>query len=464
MSENPAAYQSYQAQYGRLVSLSLPCEGVTLADFLRHAVGSPRFYWESSRDDVAFAGFGIALELMAWGQDRFDKIHHHAMELFAEAMIDAGNEPLSAPRLFGGFAFRDDFVPDDTWSDFTPAHFVLPHFQLVRVRQKTYLTINAHIPYGESPHSIREDLQLALAGRVAWLQDEASAPPAPQPHLKDLRYPLSRADWAQGIATAQEKMRVGALRKVVLSRVAEARFDSPIDVDTALNTLANTYPDTYRFLFEPRAHHAFYGATPELLVQVEGREVKTMGLAGSIKRGKTPAEDATLAQQLLNDPKERYEHQLVVDNITARLETLCSAVNVGTTGIYALSNIQHIHTPLSGTLKTNDGVVPMVARLHPTPALGGEPRDVALDLISACEPVTRGWFGAPIGWIDHQLNGQFGVAIRSAVTRAGRVWLYAGAGIVPDSEAEREWAETALKFRPMFEALGIQEQVAHEQS
>lgn len=462
MNEN-TTYQSYQAQYGRLFSISLPCEGVTLADFLRHAFGNPRFYWESSRDDVAFAGMGIALELMAWGEDRFDKIHHHALELFAEALIDAGDEPLSAPRLFGGFAFRDDFVPDVTWSDFTPAHFVLPHFQLVRVRDKTYLTINAHVPYGENPHALRDDLLTALRARIAWLQDESSVPPTPQPQLRELDYPLSAQDWARGIHDAQAKMRVGELRKVVLSRVVEARFDSPIDVDSALATLANTYPETYRFLFEPRAHHAFYGATPELLVQSEGRSVKTMALAGSAKRGATPNEDSALARQLLQDPKERYEHGVVVENITARLQPLCSALNVGEVGIYALSNIQHLHTPISGTLKHNDGVVPLVAALHPTPALGGEPREVALAVIGACEPVTRGWFGAPIGWIDHKLDGQFGVAIRSAITRAGRVWLYAGAGIVPDSQPEREWAETALKLRPMFEALHITEQVCHEQ-
>ncbi len=462
MSEN-AAYQSYQAQYGRLVSLSLPCDGVTLADFLRHAVGSPRFYWESSRDDVAFAGMGIALELMAWGEERFDKIHHHAMELFAEALIDASDEPLSAPRLFGGFAFRDDFVPDYTWSDFTPAHFVLPHFQLVRVRDKTYLTINAHVPYGENPHALRDDLRAALQARIAWLQDERSVPPTPQPHLCALDYPLTAQAWAQGIRYAQEKMRAGELRKVVLSRVAEARFDSPINVDSALDTLASTYPETYRFLFEPRAYHAFYGATPELLVQTEGRHVKTMALAGSAKRGTTPDQDDALARQLLQDPKERYEHGVVVESITARLASLCSAVEVGDVGIYALSNIQHLHTPISGTLKRNDGIVPLVAALHPTPALGGDPRDTALAVIGVCEPVTRGWFGAPIGWIDHKLDGQFGVAIRSAVTRNGRVWLYAGAGIVPDSQPEREWAETALKLRPMFEALHISEQVRHEQ-
>ncbi len=450
-----STYRSLPAQYGRLLSVHLPCPDVTLAQFLRAGRGQPRTYWESSRDDVAFAGMGTALELFAWGEDRFKTIQRHALELFADALVLEEAEPLAAPRLFGGFSFRDDFVPDVAWSDFTPAHFVLPHYQLVRVGDATWLSINAHLPYGENPLALLPDLKEALYEKIAQLQAVDAASAALPAHT-DLRYPMPYEDWEHILLDATRRMKDGELEKVVLSRVAEVRFGEQVLVDHALDFLAGRYPETYRFLFEPRPYHAFYGATPELLVTVQERAVKTMALAGSIGRGKSPEEDASLGQELLHSAKDRYEHQLVIDGIRSRLESMTSDLHIGETGIMTLSNIQHIHTPISGTLNTNDGVVPLAETLHPTPALGGQPKDIAMRLIGEYEPVPRGWYAAPVGWIDRNMNGQFGVAIRSAVAQGKRVWLYAGAGIVKDSDPRKEWDETGLKFVPMLSALGVE--------
>lgn len=129
-----------------------------------------------------------------------------------------------------------------------------------------------------------------------------------------------------------------------------------------------------------------------------------------------------------------------------------------------LSNIQHLHTPITATLPQAHGVLPLLAVLHPTPALGGQPREEAMAIIGASEPVPRGWFGGPVGWLDAALDGEFGVAIRSAVAQDRRVWAYAGAGIVAESEPRKEWDETALKFRPMLEALGLSRDLIHGQS
>jgi menaquinone-specific isochorismate synthase len=226
-------------------------------------------------------------------------------------------------------------------------------------------------------------------------------------------------------------------------------------LDSALAFLAQKYPETYRFLFEPRPYHAFYGATPELLATVDGLTIQTMALAGSIKRGTNQEEDEAFAQELFNSAKDRYEHDLVIQGIRSRLENLTSDLHFGETAIMSLSNIQHLYTPVTGKLKHNDGILPIVAALHPTPALGGDPREVAMKLISEYEAVPRGWYAAPVGWIDRKMNGQFGVAIRSAVAQDKRVWLYSGAGIVKDSQPQKEWDETGWKFRPMLNALGI---------
>lgn len=448
-----SAYTSLPAQYGRLVSTSLRCDGLTLAQFLQHGRGGQRFYWENSRDNVAFAGIGTALELMAWGTDRFKTIQNRARELFADALVET-DEALAAPRLFGGFSFRDDFVPDVAWSDFTPAHFVLPHYQLVRIDDQFWLTLNAQIPYGENMAGLLPELKEALEAKrdeLIALETESLQPAAPT----ETSYPMPYDVWEKNLIDATTRMKNGEFNKVVLSRVAEVRFNESVVVDTALDFLAEQYPETYRFLFEPRPYHAFYGATPELLASVQGKKVETDALAGSIKRGDTPEADAAFAQELLDSDKDRYEHQLVIDGILSHLEPLTKEIEVGQTGIMTLSNIQHIYTPIAGTLNEKIGIVPIVEALHPTPALGGDPREMAMELIGEYESVPRGWYAAPVGWIDRDLNGQFGVAIRSAVAQDKRVWLYAGAGIVKDSDPQKEWDETALKFRPMLNALEL---------
>ncbi len=460
MNDDTRDYKPLSEQYGRLVSYSIPCPDVSFAGFLRHALGKPRFYWENDRETAAggaaFAGFGTALELMAWGDSRFQAIQRQARELFSEAVVL--DETGITPRLFGGFAFRDDFIPDNTWSVFTPAHFVLPHYQLIQMDGVMWLTINTTLPLDENPRDLLPELHEALTTRAALLRETTASTPAyPALHPTEINYPMPYDTWAQTITGATERIKAGEIKKVVLSRVCEIRFEERVNVDAALAYLADAYADCYRFLFEPTPYHAFYGATPELLAGVHGETVTTMGLAGSIRRGDTPEADAAYAAQLLGDPKERYEHQLVVDALRHKFTPITRHLHIAETGIYPLSNIQHLYTPITGVLSHPEGVLPLVEALHPTPALGGDPRHVAMNIIREAEPVPRGWYAAPVGWIDCRMDGQFGVAIRAAVAQEKRVWLYAGAGIVAESIPQKEWDETALKFRPMLDALGIRE-------
>lgn len=446
---------------GRLISLSTTCPGLTAREVLRAAYGQERFYWENRRDGFALAGFGMAAELVAWGPERFDSIQRQAAHLFANAIVLNDGPTLAGPRLFGGFAFQDDFVPDNTWTVYAPAYFVLPHYQLAQLGHDAWLTMNVHLAPDEDADAIIPQLGEALKLRADSLlagqgMDQNGALPQPL----DVNYPMPYDTWEHIITDAVGRIKTSALEKVVLARVAEIRFSDNVNVDAALDYLSEHYADCYRFVFEPRPHHAFYGATPELLARVDGRTLTTMGLAGSIRRGLTPEDDAAYAGQILNDPKERHEHALVVDALRERLQAITSELQVpDVPGILKLSNIQHLHTPVSGMLKSDTGILPVIERLHPTPALGGQPRDLAMEFIRRAEPVPRGWYGAPIGWIDSNLDGMFGVAIRSAVSQDRRVWLYAGVGIVEGSVPQKEWDETALKFRPMLDALGIRDKI-----
>ena len=443
-----------------LISYSQPAPGITATDFLVQARGSERFFWEDVRDRIIFAGFGTAVNLFAWGNGRFRSIQEQAKTLFADAILLNETNPLAAPRLFGGFAFRDDFIPDNTWAAFHPAHFILPHYQLVQVGGDSWLTINALIPPDEEPAASLPVLREALATRYAVLKDEGVTPAHPltsSPLHPFIHYPMPYDTWTEKIDDIRQQIHTTALKKVVLSRMAELRFPGRVDVDGALAYLNEHYNDCYRFLFEPRPFHAVYGATPELLAKVEGCTLTSMALAGSIRRSANPLEDAALGQQLLNSAKDRHEHELVVYSILERLAPLTDKLEIAPQpGVYKINNIQHLYTPVRARLIHSNGILPIAELLHPTPAMGGTPRRLAMQVIRDAEPVTRGWYAAPVGWIDVNLNGAFAVAIRSAVAQERRAWLYAGAGIVADSEPEKEWEETALKFRPMLEALQVQ--------
>jgi menaquinone-specific isochorismate synthase len=442
-------------RYGRLLSCSLPCDGFGFGAFLAAAAGGSRFYWERRADDIAFAGAGTALELMAWGPERITKIANDARELFAGAEIAGDGDSPAGPRLLGGFAFRGDFTPDKTWSIYTPAFFVLPHYQLMRKDGATWLTINAQIPFDESPRQLIPDLRVALREKIAQLK--ALAPVSwmgEQNGLQSIDYPMPYPAWKAMIEQATQGIRAGALRKVVLARAAELRFREHVKLLPILRHLAAKYADCYRFLFEPRPRYAFYGASPELLASVQGRRLETMALAGSAARGDTAEADRRLGDALLASDKEGFEHNIVVEKMCKRLAPITNSLQTKPPRLLKLSNIQHINTPICAALERSSGVLPLIQALHPTPALGGAPRQDALRLIRDLEPIPRGWYGAPVGWIDANCDGQFAVAIRSAVAQESRAWVYAGAGIVADSLPQREWEETELKFRPMLEAHG----------
>ncbi len=449
-------YSSQLPDSGRLVSYSVPAPELSVDIFLRQAEGKSRFFWQKRGDEPLYAGFGTAVQLMAWGENRFIEIQTKAASLFEDAQVLGLQASPVLPRFFGGFSFRDDFTPDNTWAAFYPAHFVLPHFQFVQEGASKWLTINALVGENEDLPAVRLQLQEALQARYRFLLNVS--PEADQSSVDEnleIAFPLSYQAWAEQVNSALKTMNTSALKKVVLARVCEVKSKSRLNISRALTFLNNSYQECTRFLFEPRPNHAFYGATPELLVKVEGAYVSTMAMAGSISRGKTDVEDLVKAQELLDSAKDRHEHKLVVDAIRRRLEPITSELDIPhTPEVFRLSYINHLLTPIKGKLHQKTGVLPLVELLHPTPALGGSPRDRAIEFISRAEPVPRGWYAGPVGWLDNRMDGEFVVAIRSAVAQERRLWAYAGAGIVPESIPEIEWVETDLKFQPMLKAIG----------
>jgi menaquinone-specific isochorismate synthase len=222
----------------------------------------------------------------------------------------------------------------------------------------------------------------------------------------------------------------------------------------ALNALRQRFPDCYAFSIGNGAHASFIGASPERLVSIGDGELRTEALAGSAPRGRTAGEDAALAKQLLQSDKDLREQRLVLESILRRL-ALVGITNpaVSKPRIRQLSNVQHLCTTVAAPMPPDADAFRLLGELHPTPAVGGTPREAAVAHLRELEPFDRGLYAGALGWTNHRGDAEFFVGIRSALMQGDTARLYAGAGIVEGSVPERERAETELKMRALRDAL-----------
>jgi menaquinone-specific isochorismate synthase len=468
------------ADQPQLISRSVRLDG-ELPSFraLLNALGSPRTVWNAATEPTVIAG-GAAATLTAEGPDRFDHIREAAESLFSSGDVHAGTEA-ACPRLFGGFTFHtdhptgsaeaavdttgttDDSVDPETtaetatgtqpnpWEAFPDARFVFPRVQVTVTDRGPWLTVNAVGPEA-SVEAVETRIE-AERERISSLP--AAEPETPQPGINDRRRTTTPESWRASVTAATDRIEAETLQKVVLAQALEVDLAADLEVGDILSRLGEKYPSCNLFLIEPDGPEppAFFGATPERLVSLRGRTVETDALAGTTGRGETPAEDEWLARELLADPKNIHEHDLVAETICDQLAPFAASVSAGERKIRRLATVQHIHTPITAELAKDTHVLSLVEALHPTPAVGGLPPDQALETIRETEPFDRGWYAAPIGWIDAAGNGTFAVGIRSAVATRRQATLFAGVGIVGDSDPDQEWDEVELKFRPILDEL-----------
>jgi menaquinone-specific isochorismate synthase len=262
---------------------------------------------------------------------------------------------------------------------------------------------------------------------------------------------LSAPEWEQAVGEAVRRIKhSSSLRKVVLARDLYATANRPIDARALLDRLASRYPGCYTF-----ACDGLVGATPELLISRDGWRVSSLVLAGTTPRGATPAEDSGLAAALLGSAKENEEHQYAAASLEHALAPLCQAMYVAAhPALIRLPNLQHLGTRVRGTLTSIDrSALGLAAAVHPTAAVGGTPTDAAVELIRELESMDRERYAGPVGWVDADGNGEWGIALRCAQLDGARARLVAGCGIVAGSDPAAELAETITKFRPMRTAL-----------
>lgn len=413
-----------------------------------------RFFWMSPNGRQSFAGLGN--ELVITSEDktnaRFQEVEKEWKRFKKVVFYQEANEKNQAfgPLLLGGFSFDPLKNEEAKWKDFKEARFILPSCMLSQTDKGSFLTINKVIKSDDQPEQCMEYFQRLKAQNRKILAAELKEKKPQQISYAEHH----KSEWMKSIKKATDSIKAGKLDKVVLARDVSLTFNDSIQAEQVLHTLMNEQKSSYIFAVE-NGDSCFLGATPERLVKLDGQKVLSTCLAGSIKRGQTDEEDILLGETLLNDQKNLEEHDYVVRMIKGALEECCEEVQIPQEpGLYKTKNIQHLFTPVEGRLKKECSFLSIVETLHPTPALGGLPKEKAVEMIREIEPMDRGWYAGPVGWFDGEDNGEFAVAIRSALLTGNEAALYAGCGIVKDSEPESEYAETMIKLKPMLSALG----------
>ncbi len=263
--------------------------------------------------------------------------------------------------------------------------------------------------------------------------------------------------FVNAVGSALSEISAGRMKKVVLARKVVVDFDAPIDVDATVAALRRRERSSTIFAVTSQGH-AFVGASPELLVARDGPIVRSVPLAGTVKMSGNAASDESAVARLVASTKENLEHRLVVDIVAAQLSSCCTMLRVpDVPEVLWLRQIAHLATPISGQLHGDPSQWPsaleLAAALHPTPAVGGAPGPVSLEIIDELEPQGRGLYAGPVGWVDARGNGQFVIGIRSSEVSGSSASVYAGAGIVAGSDPADELAETSFKLDTMLGAL-----------
>jgi isochorismate synthase len=415
------------------------------------------FYWRCPVAGVRLVGIGAVRVVAASGATRFDDASSAVRACMEGVRVVGDDGPVDrGPLALGAFEFADG----------SAARFVFPEILLVEKSEELWLT------YTRDPRDAAGSLRSSALPLLESLFDAEPATVVAQdacgfdrdgprgmesgPEYR-VQSDRSHADYRAQVDHARNAIAAGELEKVVVARSLRVTHKGRFELPSLLRRLERLYPTCVTFAVS-HGETCFLAATPELLVARDGAAVRSGAVAGSSRRGRTPEEDERLGRALRESKKEQEEHGVVVREIAASLAGVCARLEVSESPrLLRIEGIQHLETPIEGVLEDVRGlpsVIDLAGRLHPTPAVGGAPRAAALAWIARSEGLDRHGYAAPVGFVDRDGGGEFRVALRSALVRAEGdtdvALLFAGAGIVADSQPARELEETRIKLRALL--------------
>ncbi|MBU0678932.1 MAG: isochorismate synthase [Verrucomicrobia bacterium] len=405
--------------------LKAPLTDVDPLTWLTAQKGAARLYWSGRGGNLQTAGIGSSWQSVGGSRCPGEILEGVNALLASDAEL----------RVYGGFRFAERADVDDVWGTFGTCRFTLPAIEVCREYDQTNIYCNLTAEAGERILSVLNELEENLA-----------TDNVPFPVVLSRSDTPDRRGWTQNVDEATAAIARGEIEKIVLARRASLEFAEEHHAVSLLQRLKQGTPDCFHFLFDGEDGTSFIGASPERLYRRTERKVFSEAVAGTRPMGEGPEEADRLGRELLDSDKDLREHCYVRDHIRDQLRSLCGEVSVdANVSLLKLARGQHLFTAISGTLA--DGVTDgtLIEALHPTPAVGGSPTNVALKKIAKAEHFDRGWYAGPVGWIAADA-AEFAVAIRSGLLEGRHLHLYSGAGIVEGSTPDMEWDEIEHKI------------------
>lgn len=415
----PAREQSGWEEWSRFVIPASACQPEL---FLEALPGFPKFFWSSPKTGNC---------LCASGESRSGSIE----ELAAFVALHPAHPPVLV-----GKQFSKPSSGDGLWEAFSEEFAFVPEMYLRFSKAGIECTI---LTNGARAEELREAVE-----RRSTEAGDAQFPEAVNECRAVARWDRPGfSEWARAVQAACVEFASGRLEKVVLARESRFELEKGLPVWPFFSKLRRHSPECFHFAFQPEGGAGtFFGASPEMLYRRSGRRLESEAVAGTRKRSLDPSEDERLENQLLSLEKERHEHRVVVEELQLRLSGICTAVFAANAPeILKLSKVQHLRTPFAGLLKEGVTDEKILKILHPTPATCGRPLRESGEFLAASEPFDRGLYAGPLGVLDGDF-AEFTVAIRSLLLRDRMLHLFAGAGIVDGSDAEKEWEELESKI------------------
>lgn len=406
-----------------------------------------RTFWTSTSEDFYLVGIGSVYQIKA-NKNRFQKTEDQWYGLLADAII---HNPYQMPGTgllaLGGMAFDPRKNKTELWKNFNHSTFTIPEYMLTKDGNSHYLTVNKHVGQDDDPEQLADEIKKT---EIKLLYSGKSLPNGIGIRAKR---EIAPDQWKDIVQCATDDIKKNKAEKIVLAREIRLKLTKEAEIAAILEKLIATQTNSYVFALE-HGKDCFAGATPERLVKLENQHLLSTCLAGTAPKGKTKKDDERLRHELLHDEKNRKEHYFVVKMIKDAIQSYCTDIEIPDQPVvYSLKNLHHLYTPVTARLREGYSIFDIIAQLHPTPALGGVPREKSLQFIRDHELLDRGWYGAPVGWLDSNRNGEFAVAIRSGLFQGDEASLFAGCGVVKDSDPEMEYEETNIKFLPMLSVL-----------
>lgn len=446
----------------RFVSLSIPYENLDPLAVLEIA-GNPegfRYFWEHPDQDISLAASGVAAVFKARGRDRTHSLHRKT-EAFLKRCIRHSSitHSLSGPIFLGGASFHEQSNALQ-WATFGNAAVTVPEWIFIRNGQLGLLTFTFAVEGFQSEDMLEQHIcdlfarfDRVIKENITDCQDYPDSNGCRQTctvHESD----ANKKRWFESVKQAKTLIESGNFEKIVLARELKITSEKQICATRFLHQLRREYPSCYTFLIQSDKHNIFLGATPEKLFSLERNALKTEALAGTTSRGKTATQDTLLEKRLQNSAKDREEHSYVIDAIVSKISPFAHNIEVAEQPtVRKYTNVQHLYTGITATLSSDQSPLELVRSLHPTPAVGGHPQEIAVPHIQQLEQFDRGWYAGPIGWFTTNNRAEFSVALRCGLIQHKKITFFAGCGIVEDSDPQTEWEETKLKLMPMINAL-----------